>query len=129
MIKIYVLGTPAYHEDEEMVFKYTVYNEDELVNTMTVYHEYRKPVLTSLYSILVLLKKIPEYRREQVEVIVHDGAILEQLKGTSTTKNANIQKVAALTSKHLAKFSDTITIKSVSGNHQEKLEWERMLDV
>lgn len=129
MIKIYVLATPAYHEDEEMVFKFAVYKNEKFLKSKTIYHEYRKPVLTGLYSILILLKEFPEFRKDDVQVIVHEGAMIEQLKGTTTTKNGNILKVAELVQKHLGKYSNKIEIVSVAGNHQEKLEWERMLNI
>ncbi len=129
MKTIYALGTPAYHEQDEMVFKYVVYDQEKVVSEKTVYHEYRKPSIVGLYTILLLLKEIPEYKTEEVTIIVNDGAILEQIKGTTTTKNTDILKVAKLCRNNLRSYSSTISIESVAGTYKGKLDWERKLDI
>jgi hypothetical protein len=129
MKKIYALATPAYHEMDEMVFKYAVYEEEQLVKDFTLYHEYRKPALCGLYSIILLLKEIPQYKEEPVQVIVNDGALIEQINGTTTTKNNDILKVAELCRKHLYKYGNQLKVVSVAGNHDEKNAWEKHLEV
>lgn len=125
---IYVLATPSYHEQEEIVFTYAVYDENEnFVKKSVISHEYRKPAIVGLYSIMVLLKEFKEYSSEEVKVIVNDGALIEEIKGTNATKNKDVIKVAELTRKHIQKFSKTISFESVSSDYQKKLHWEKML--
>jgi hypothetical protein len=128
MKTIYVLAIPAYHEQEEIVFTYAVYDEkEEFLKKSVVCHEYRKPAIVGLYSIIVLLKEFKQYSTEEVKVIVNDGALIEQLKGTTATKNTDVLKVAELTQKHIQKYSNKITFESVASDYQKKLHWEKML--
>jgi len=130
MKKIYVLITPAYHESEEMVFTYAVYDKDEqLVEKKSIYHEYRKPLLAGLFGISAILKELKPYRSEDVIIVVNDGALIEQINGTTTTKNTDVLKIAKTTRKSINNFSDTISFVSVAGNHTEKLNWESKLSV
>jgi len=128
MKTIYVLATPAYHEQEEIVFTYAVYDEQgEFVKKSVICHEYRKPAIVGLYSIMTLLKEFKDYAKEDIKVIVNDGALMEQLRGTTATKNNDVVKVAELTRKHIQKFSNKITFETVSSDYQKKLHWEKML--
>lgn len=130
MYTIYLLTTPAYHESEDMVFRYVMYDDEEkVVKDGEIEHPYRKPLLTGMYGIMEVLKAIPEYKRESITFVVNDGALVEQVKGTTTTKNKDVLKVAQLTNKHMDKFSDTILIKSVAGDHDRMKEWEKKLNV
>lgn len=130
MFTIYLLTTPAYHEIEDMVFRYAIYDDQEnLVKSGELEHAYRKPLLTGMYGIMEVLKAIPEYKRQAITFVVNDGALVEQVKGTTTTKNRDVLKVAHLTNKHMNKFSDTILIKSVAGDHEQMMEWEKKLNV
>lgn len=124
MKNIYVKVTPAYQETEEMVFTYAVYDEnDTLVEKNNLYHDYRKPVLASLFAISSILKELKPYRAEDIVIIVNDGALIDELNGTTQTKNRDVLKVAELTRTNVRRFSDTITFKSVAGDHQAKLNW------
>lgn len=128
MKNIYVQVIPAYQESEEMVFKYSVYDEDEqLVERNVLYHEYRKPVLASLFGISSILKELRPYRSEEIKLIVNDGALVDALNGRNQTKNRDLLKVAELTRNNVRKFSDTITFEHVGVNHQAKLNWESKL--
>lgn len=125
---IYVLATPSYHEQEEIVFTYTVYDENEnFIKKSVISHEYRKPAIVGLYSIMVLLKEFKDYSSEEVKVIVNDGALIEEINGTNATKNKDVIKVAELTRKHIQKFGKKISFESVSSDYQKKLHWEKML--
>lgn len=128
MKNIYVEVTPAYQENEEMVFKYVIYDEsDTLVEENTLYHDYRKPVLASLFAVTNILKELKAYRSEDIKFIVNDGALIDELNGTTQTKNRDVLKVAELTRNNIRKFSDTITFESVAGNHEAKLNWNSKL--
>ncbi len=129
MKQLYVEGIPSYHVMEEMQFKYVLYDGDEVLKKKEVYHEYRKPALIGLYSVILLIKEFPDLKGEEVEVIVNDGALLEQIKGTSTTKNRDILKVAELCRKNLNKFGGKLVFTSVTGKHEEMVKWESKLKV
>jgi len=128
MKTIYIESIPSYHEQEEMHFSYAVYENDVLINKKSIYHDYRKPGLAGLYSIMQLFKVFPEYKGEALTLIVNDGALLEQINGTTTTKNKDVLKVAQLTRKHISKFSDRIQFMSVAGKHEAMTEWKNKLD-
>lgn len=129
MIRIYVEAIPAYHEADDMTFKYVVYEEETLVKVETTYHDYRKPALVGLYSIMLLIKSFPEYQNIEVEAIVNDGALIEQIKGTTTTKKKDIIKVAELTRAQLSKYGNKLKVLSVAGTHEKVVDWERKLNV
>ena len=129
MKKLYVEGLPSYHEMDEMVFKYVLYEDNELLEAKTVYHDYRKPALTGLYAVILLMKEFPKLKNQEVEIIMNEGALLEQIKGTSTTRNRDILKVADLCRRQMSKFGGKLKLVSVSGNHEGKVEWESRLDV
>ncbi len=128
MKKVYLAVTPAYHEQEDIVFKYAIYNEQEqFVQGDVLYHDYRKPVVAGLFAILELLKVLKEYRSETIEIIVNDGALLEQLQGTTDTKNKDVIKVAAFTRNKFNAFSQDIHVKSIAGQYEETKVWEEKL--
>ncbi len=128
MKKVYILVTPAYHEQEDMIFKYGIYDEDDIfVRGETVYHDYRKPAVAGLFSIIEGLKVVKEFRNEAIEFIVNDGALLEQIQGTTETKNRDVIKVAALTQKKINAFSQQISLKSVAGQYEQMKNWEEKL--
>lgn len=129
MKTIYTQGLPAYHEADEMQFKYAIYDGEKLVDSLELYNDYKKPVLTGLYSIILLLKEVKQYRKEGIEIVVNDGALIEQINQTTTTRNRDVLKVADLCRKHLEKFGDNVTITSVAGNHEAKVNWEKKLDI
>lgn len=128
MKTIYLQVTPAYHEQEEMVFTYAVYNGEERVERNVLYFEYRKPVLAALFGVMQVLKELRPYRSEEILVVVNDGALIEQLNGTTSTKNNDVLKVADLARRHVNKFSETISFISVAGDHQAMLNWESKLE-
>lgn len=123
MVEIYLMSEAALHEAEEMLFTYRIYKNGEFVEEKEMGHDYRKPALTGLYGIMALLKEIKVYRPEEVKVYVNDGALRDQLNGTTNTKNKDVLKVAALARKHLAKFSDTITVTDYSTDKVKRKMW------
>lgn len=128
MKKIYLKVTPAYQETEEMIFTYAIYDEeDQLVENNELYHDYRKPVLASLFAVSTVLKELRPYRSEDLVFVVNDGALIDQLSGTTQTKNRDVLKVADLTRTNVRRFSDTVTFESVAGDHQRKLDWDKKL--
>lgn len=127
MKNIYVKVTPAYQETEELVFTYAVYDEEKLIEKKVLYHDYRKPVLASLFAVSSILKELRPYRSEELVVIFNDGALIDEINGTTQTKNRDVLKVAELTRNNIRKFSDTISFISVAGNHTAKLNWNSKL--
>ena len=128
MKKIYLKVTPAYQETEDMIFTYAVYDENEtFIEKKELFHEYRKPVLASLFAVSMVLKELRPYRSEEIQIIVNDGALIDEINGTTQTKNRDVLKVADLTRQSIRKFSDTISLVSVAGDHQAKLNWDSKL--
>jgi len=127
MKTIYTMGIPAYHELEEMTFKYALYEGDEKIQSKEVFHDYKKPVLTGLYAIIMLMKAFPELKNQDLKVIVNDGALVEQISGTTMTKNKDVLKVAKLCRTHIEKFGGKLEVVSVAGDYEAKLEWEKKL--
>ena len=128
MKKVYLSATPAYHEEEDMIFKYAIYDEaDEFVQGDVIFHDYRKPAVTGLYSIIEVLKVLKKFRAEEIEIIVNDGALLEQIQGTTETKNKDVIKVAGFTRNKFNAFSSNIHIKSVAGQYEKTKRWEEKL--
>jgi|GEM_PF-1001924 hypothetical protein len=128
MKKVYLSATPAYHEEEDMIFKYAIYDEnDQFVQGDVIYHDYRKPAVTGLYSVIELLKVLKAFRAEEIEIVVNDGALIEQIQGTTDTKNKDVIKVASFTRNKFNAFSSKIHIKSVAGQYEQTKIWEEKL--
>lgn len=128
MLSVYLVGIPTYHESDEVTVKYVVYNENnEKLKRDTRYTSYKKPVLVGMYALMMLLKEIKEYEKEDITVYVNDGALVEQVQRTTTTKNRDVLKVAELTRKHIRKFNPKLKLHSVAGNFEEMKDWEAKL--
>jgi hypothetical protein len=127
MKTVYLEVTPAYHEQEELVFNYAVYDDEKRLKRDTLYFEYRKPAIAPLFGVMQVLKELKTYQKDEILFIVNDGALVEQLKGTTTTKNADVLKVAELARKHVLKFSNQVSFKSIAGEYQAMLNWESKL--
>lgn len=129
MLKIYLVGIPTYHESDEVTVKYVVYNEENVeLKRDTLFTSYKKPVLVGMYSLMLLLKEIKEFEKEDITVIVNDGALIEQVGRTTMTKNMDVLKVAELTRKHIRKFNPKLQLHSVAGNFEEMKDWEAKLN-
>lgn len=127
MIKAYLAGITTQFENEDIQIKYNIYNEQELICEKRVFQGYRKPLVVSHTALLLLLKELKKYMKSDITIIINDAALNEQIRGTSTTKNMDVLKMANKVREELSKFQGSITIKDVSGNYAELVKWNDIL--
>lgn len=123
MIKVYLVGISTPYENEDIEIRYRIYQDDELISEKNILQGYQKPSVVSHFAVLILLKELKKYMNEEITIVINDAALYEQIRGTSTNKNANIIKMANKVRQELNKFKDSITIKDVTGNHAELMKW------
>lgn len=127
MITAYLVVLPSYYEDEDMEIRYGIYEEEELVCRETVFKRYKKPSIAELIGLQALLKKLKEHDGKEITVIVNNGAINQQLEGTSQTKNNDIIRMAKIVKVDLDKFDSQIIIKNISADSIELSKWDKIL--
>lgn len=123
MIKAYLVGISTPYENEDIEIRYRIYKDEELIEEKKILQNYQKPSVVSHFAVLTLLKELKKYMNEEITIVINDAALYEQIRGTSTTKNANVLKMANKVRQELNKFKDSITIKDVTGNHEELSKW------
>jgi hypothetical protein len=126
MIKAYLAGVASLYEGENIEVRYSVYEDQELLYKESVMMEYKKPAIVGQIALITLLKKLKKYMEKEIVIIVNDAALYEIVRGTSTTKNYDVLKMASQTREEFAKFSNTV-IKDVSKDHAELMKWNEAL--
>lgn len=127
MITVYLAVIPSYYESEEMEIRYRIYNGEELVCKKNIFKSYKKPSISQLVGLQAVLKELKEYDDEDILVIVNDGAIKEQIEGTSGTKNNDIIRMAKIVRSELDKLTNPITIKNIGSDSVELKKWDEIL--
>ena len=128
MIKAYLVGIANPYENEDIQVRYRIYKDEALIAEKNIYQGYQKPSVVSHIALLTLLKELKQYCNDEITIIINDAALNEQLRGTSTTKNANALKVAGKVKEKLYKFK-SITIQDVSSNREELMKWNDELKI
>ena len=126
MIKAYLAGIASQYEGENIEVRYSVYEDQELLCKESVIMEYKKPAIVGQIALITLLKKLKKYMGKEIVIIISDAALYEIVRGTSTTKNSDVLKMASQTRKEFTKFRNT-TIKDVSKEHVELMKWNEVL--
>lgn len=126
MIKAYLVWISTPYEGEDMEVRYKVYKDDEIIIEHSSFEDYCKPSICGLVSIEKLLKALEDYKDEEIEIVINDGAIYEILKDTSMTKKREVINKGVETREKMKKFSK-LDIKNVSGDHEEMLKWNEIL--
>lgn len=126
MITAYLVGISTYQENEDIEFRYCIYDDEKLLCKEAVLREYKKPSVVTHYGILALLKKLNKFSDKDIEIRINDGAVYEQINGTSTTKNKEVLKMAKKVRERLDKYPN-VTIKNVGTNSEELKQWDRIL--
>lgn len=126
MIKAYLTWISTPYEGEDIEIRYSIFRDEELLLKESVIEEYTKPALCGLVAMTKLLKKLEKYIKEEIVVIINDGALFEMLNGTSRTKKEEVQYLGHKVRKAVDKFYD-IRIENISGNHLEIQEWANIL--
>ncbi len=127
MITVYVVGIAAYHESEDIEIRYSIYDQEELLCQKKIVKEYEKPVVVSLIAFMTVLDELENYTHHEINIVVNDAALQEQIKGTSTSKNQDVQRMASKARKKIKKFVNPIHIKDISNDRVEIAKWNSIL--
>lgn len=123
MIKAYLAGITTQFENEDIQIRYRIYNEQELICEKRIFQGYKKPSIVGSAAVLTLLQELKKHMGHEIVIIINDAALYEQIRGTSTTKNVDVLKMANKVREELKKFKGSVTIKDVGGNHAELVKW------
>lgn len=126
MIKAYLTWISTPYEGEDMEIRYRIFKDEELIVKQSIFEEYTKPALCGLVSMSKLLKELEKHIKDEIVVVINDGALFEMLNGTSRTKKEEVQYLGHKVRKAIDKFYD-IRIENISGNHLEIQEWSNIL--
>jgi hypothetical protein len=128
MIKAYLTGIASLYEGENIEIRYTIYEDENLLSKDSIVMEYEKPAIVGQIALITLLRKLKKYMSKEIVVIINDAALYELVRGTSTTKNNDVLKMAIETRKELSVFPNLV-IKDVSNDKAELVKWkEAVLD-
>lgn len=126
MIKAYLTWISTPYEGEDIEIRYRIFKDEELILKKSTLEDYCKPALCGLLSVGKLLKVLEDYIKEEIVIIINDGALYEMLKGTSRTKKQEVQQMGSKIRKAVDKFYN-LEIENVSGNNIEMLKWDEIL--
>ncbi|MDF2657126.1 MAG: hypothetical protein K0R19_3600 [Bacillota bacterium] len=127
MIKVYLAAFPMLYEGEDIEVRYSLFQDDLPVRKESVYSEYMKPAIVGMHSILTILLKLEEYKDEEITVILNDASLYEIIKGSSTTKNGDVLKMASKMKKQLVKFNN-LSFINVTKDKASLAKWKKILE-
>lgn len=128
MIKAYLFAIPSLYEDECIEMGYSLFRDDVHIKAEAIQADYAKPAVVGLVSVLILLQKMEEYKAEEITVFINDPALYEIIKGTSTTQNWEIKKMATKTKKKLERFAN-VSFVNVTKNKEALAKWKSAVEV
>jgi hypothetical protein len=126
MIKAYLTGIASLYEGENIEVRYTIYEDENLLSKDSIVMEYEKPAIVGQIALITLLRKLKKYMSKEIVVIINDAALYEVVRGTSTSKNNDVLKMAVQTRKELSVFPNLV-IKDVSNDKAELVKWKEVL--
>ena len=126
MIDAYLVGVSSLYEGEDIEVIYSIFQDERLLKKETVLMNYQTPAVVGQYALLTLLKELENHKDEEIIIRVNDAALLEVVRGVSTTKNVDIQKMGRKTREQLKKFPHCV-IKDVGKDHTELARWKEVL--
>ena len=126
MIKAYLAGIESLYEGENVEVRYSIYEDQHLLSNESIIMEYKKPAIVGQIALITLLKKLKKYIGKEIVINISDAALYEVVKGTSTTKNKDVLKMAGQTREEFAKFPNTV-IKDVTNDKAELAKWKEAL--
>ncbi|MFZ7131847.1 MAG: hypothetical protein ACOWWR_05765 [Eubacteriales bacterium] len=127
MITAYLTGIPAYYEGEDIEIRYSIYDGNEVLCKKSLYSDYIKPAIVGLKALITLFEELENYDSDKIEIIINDAALNELVRGTSTTKNGEVLKLASMAKRKLKRLSKEINIHDISNNHSKILLWDKAL--
>ncbi len=120
MIKAYLAWITSGYEGEDVEVRYSIYRDEELIKRETLFIDYKKPALAGQFALKILLSELEDYIDEDITIVINDGALNEIIRGTSTSKNRELQNMGQEKFKRLE-------VENVSGNHIEMTKWDNIL--
>lgn len=73
---------------------------------------------------MALLKKLKKYTDQEITILINDGALYEQIRGTSATKKQEVLKTAKKVKEQLERFGGNVTIKNVGTDKEASKKME-----
>lgn len=126
MIKAYLVGIASYYEGEDIEIRYSIYEDERLIDQKSIMKSYIKPILVGQISLQVLLKDMYIYKDKEIEIILNDGSTYSVLEKISRPKNVDLLRMAANTRQQLNLYK-RLELKNISGNHEAILDWDKKL--
>jgi len=126
LIKAYLGWVVSLYEGESIEVKYTIHEEQELLLKETILMDYKKPAIVGQVALSTLLKKLKKHRNKEIVIFINDAALYEIVRGTSTTGNKDVLRMAIQMRKELAELRD-IVIKDTSKDRMELAEWNEQI--
>lgn len=127
MITAYLTAYPMLYEGEDIEVRYSIFQDDVLMNKESIYTEYVKPAVVGLNSVLTLLQKLEEYKEEDITITINDASLYELIKGASTTRDGDVLKMASKTKKQMAKYKQ-LSFVNVTKDKKALADWKKILE-
>jgi hypothetical protein len=127
MITAYLEGIPGFYENEDIEIRYCIFDNEEEVCKKSLYLDYKKPVLVGLYALSEICKDLKDYTNRDITIKINDPVLLEQINGTTTTRNRDIIRMSETTRTRMRRINKTIEVVDVSTDRQELLKWNKIL--
>lgn len=127
MIKAYLVGISTQYENEDIEVRYKIVKEDEILVEKKYFLDYSKPLVVTHAALISLLREIENFNDEEILVIINDPAFIEQVSGSSTSKNREVLKMSRVVREKLQKMKKKFIFKDVSTNYDELMKWNDML--
>lgn len=126
MIKAYLMWISTPYEGEPIEIRYRIYKNEEQIYSDSIAMDYMRPAIVGHVATIELLKKLEKHRNDEITVVINDGSLYESIRGTSATKNRDVQMMSKKVREELSKF-DNVTFDNISGNHTRLVEWNEIL--
>lgn len=127
MIKAYLAAFPMLYEGEDIEVRYAIYQDDIAVKKESLYIEYVKPAVVGLNSVLTLLSKLEQFKEEEIMIMINDSALNEIIKGSCTSKNGDILKMASKLKKQTTKFKN-LSFVNVTKDKGALTKWKEIIE-
>ncbi len=126
MIKAYLTWISTPYEGEPIEIRFRIYKDEEEIYSDSIIMDYMKPAIVGHVATLELLKRLEEHRSDEIILVINDGSLYESIRGTSATKNKDVQMMSKKVREELSRF-DNVTFDNISGNHKRIVEWNEIL--
>ena len=129
MIKAYMAAFSTLYEGEDIEVRYSLIQDNQVIKEESVYLEYMKPAVVGVNALLILLRKLEAYKQETIVITINDGALNEIIRGTNTTQNGEVLKLAGKIKKELSKFQRVSFVNVTNKDRAELAEWKEVLGI